>query len=344
MKSSPVTQAIALLDNDWQAYRSLLFNVLSSDNSLLNHINTYLSEHGGKQIRPLLALLSANAMVFGKKDKIEFSRAYACAAVAELIHTATLLHDDVADNSDMRRGKPTVKANFSPAASVLVGDFWLSRGLKLLISQRCDYTVLENFALALDKLASGEMLQMECADSLMTTEEDYFRIISCKTSSLFVATLHSTALEMGMDEDTCRNICEYAELLGLSFQIRDDIFDYSPEMETGKAGGSDILERKITLPLLGAFREAEKTPQGQQETTKLLEAIRTIDPTAPRQDDLAIQQMTQDFVIRYHGIAYAEKALSQCIEKARKALMVLPDSSYRDALIELTEYMCYRTR
>ena len=159
MKSSPVTQAIALLDNDWQAYRSLLLNVLSSDNSLLNHINTYLSEHGGKQIRPLLALLSANAMVFGKKDKIEFSRAYACAAVAELIHTATLLHDDVADNSDMRRGQPTVKANFSPAASVLVGDFWLSRGLKLLISQRCDYAVLENFALALDKLARGEMLQ-----------------------------------------------------------------------------------------------------------------------------------------------------------------------------------------
>lgn len=344
MKSSPVTQAMQLLEPDWGGYRALLIEVLASDNPLLNQINQYLFEHGGKQIRPMLALLTARA-ICGKTDStIDLSRAQSCAAVAELIHTATLLHDDVADDSDVRRGHATVKALFSPAASVLMGDFWLSRGLKLLIKNRCDYGVLESFALAIDKLSSGEMLQMERAEDIQTTEEDYFKIISLKTSSLFVATLHSTAIEMNASPAICERICEFAELLGLSFQIRDDIFDYSPAMDTGKLGGSDILERKITLPLLGAFHHAEQTTEGKKAKDTLLQAIRRIDPTTPCPDDQIAQKQALEFVQQYDGISYAEEALNRCVAQAKEALAILPDSDYRQVLLELTDYMCYRTR
>ncbi|MBO7278581.1 MAG: polyprenyl synthetase family protein [Bacteroidales bacterium] len=341
---SPVESILNLLDKDWQAYREVFFSVLSTENRLLNQINAYLGQNGGKQIRPMLSLLTARAILAGSDHPIDFNRALGCAAVAELIHTATLLHDDVADDSDVRRGKPTVKAKFSAAASVLVGDFWLSRGLKILIDNRCDYAVLQSFALALDQLSSGEMLQMECADDLRTTESDYYQIISCKTSSLFVATLRSTAIEMGASPEVCESICEFAEQLGLSFQIRDDIFDYSPQLETGKAGGSDILERKITLPLLGAFHKADETPEGQQEKAALLAAIEQIDPTENKPEYEAIQQQTQAFVLRYDGIAYADQALNVCIQKAKKALDVLVDSPYKTALLNLTDYMCVRTR
>ena len=206
-------------------------------------------------MRPVLCLLAAEAC--GKTSAMT----YECAAVCEIIHTATLLHDDVADNGNIRRGHPTIKAAFSPAASVLTGDYWLSRGMYVLLN-KCNREILEHFTQALHDLSIGEIIQMEKAEALDTTKEDYYNIIACKTASLFVAAVKSGAISANAPQEYIDAISEYAYHLGLAFQMRDDIFDYSPKMDTGKLPGADIKERKITLPLLCAMA-AEPQEEGR---------------------------------------------------------------------------------
>lgn len=349
MNQNPTEQILHLLQPDWEAYRSLLLEALSSENRMLNRINAYLTENAGKQIRPMLALLAANALnaenPAGPETEKRMTRARVCAAVSELIHTATLLHDDVADDSDLRRGKPTVKALFSPTASVLMGDFWLARGLKLITRYECGDEPLQAFAQALDELADGEMLQMTCAEELSTDEDTYYAIILRKTASLFIATLQSVCSVLQADALRSRSLVRFARYLGLSFQIRDDIFDYSPDLKTGKAGGADILERKLTLPLLGAMRNAVSTEAGLTEKNNLMELIRTIEPGHPEDAGYRkIQDTVLAFVRRYRGIEYAEDALQQCLKNARETLETIGGSVYRDALLQLTDYMGYRTR
>ena len=178
------------LGEHWSGYGCAIRKALAHDNKLLTKLNEYIIDTAGKQLRPVLCLLSAQAS--GTVSQMT----YECAAVCEIIHTATLLHDDVADNGDIRRGVPTVKAAFSPAASVLTGDYWLAKGLFLLIG-KCNTTILELFTTALHDLSVGEIIQMEKAEEIDTTKEDYYRIIECKTASLFIAAVKSGAISAG---------------------------------------------------------------------------------------------------------------------------------------------------
>lgn len=314
------------LNEVWNKFEEEVEKALSSDNKLLNTINSYLLSNSGKKIRSVLALLVSQS--YPQKNN---HLPIVCAAVAELIHTATLLHDDVVDDSDMRRGVSTVKSLFSPGASVLMGDYWLSKAIHLLIENRCDYDVLKNFSSTIEDLAKGEMLQMERADDLLTTEEDYYEIIRCKTASLFISTIKSAAQISKFPINIINAFEEYAYNLGITFQIRDDIIDYQSSSITGKDTDSDISERKITLPLFGAVKNNPSiNPQIHDYLSKI-----DILKGAKDSENKAIVSKVKKLVLENDGIDYAILKLRVHIEKAKAALLELPDSIAKSHLIRI---------
>ena len=319
------------LGEHWSGYSTALGNALAHNNKLLTQLNKYIIDTAGKQMRPVLCLLSAQAC--GEVSQMS----YECAAVCEIIHTATLLHDDVADNGDMRRGVPTVKAVFSPAASVLTGDYWLARGMHVLIN-KCNVEILGHFTKALHDLSVGEIIQMEKAEELDTTKEDYYKIIECKTASLFIAAVKSGAISAGAPQEYVDAMAEYAYHLGLAFQMRDDIFDYSPKMDTGKLPGADLKERKITLPLLCAM---EAAPQEEDAIRKLIDGIENsiAKDSCVSDSDKEIITSVNGFISKYNGIAKAQEILEHHVRIAADALSILPQSTAKERLIQLVQYV-----
>lgn len=318
------------LGKDWSGYQEAIGNALQHNNKLLTRINGYIIDTAGKQLRPVLCLLAAQAG--GKVSQMS----YECAAVCEIIHTATLLHDDVADNGNIRRGVPTVKAAFSPAASVLTGDYWLARGVEVLI-HKCNTEILGLFTTALHDLSVGEIIQMEKAEELDTTLDDYYKIIECKTASLFMAAVKSGAISAGAGKAAVDSLAEYAYHLGVAFQMRDDIFDYSPKMDTGKLAGADLKERKITLPLLCAMAQAP------EEEARIRGLIEGIENTVTKGEEITAEDMeiigkVTGFVNSHNGIAKAQEILEGHISKAIKAISSLPQSNARERLIQLAEF------
>lgn len=313
----------------WGKFTDLLTKTLESKSILLNRINSYLLEASGKQLRPLLAMLTAKACSGFINDK-----AVACAAVSELIHTATLLHDDVVDDSDLRRGRPTVKKLFSSGASLLIGDYWLTRAIHLLISNQCPYSVLSTYSKALEHLSEGEMMQMEFSENLLTSEQDYFEIIKRKTASLFVASVKGAAIVSEADDCTVQELEDFAYGLGCCFQIRDDIIDYYPESVTGKDSNSDILERKITMPLLCAL---EAAPEADRAIRSRMGEI-TMMP-ADRESDLKIAGEIRSFVMEKDGIGRAKTKLADFLKSAKSHLAVLPQSDQVRYMESIADYI-----
>lgn len=314
---------------EWEGFERLLGDALFSRSDLLNRINAYLLESSGKRLRPLLALVTAKACSGFINNK-----SIACAAVSELIHTATLLHDDVVDDSDRRRGRLTVRKLFSPGASLLMGDYWLTRAIHVLIEYGCPAEVLGIYSKAIEELAEGEIIQMELADSLSATEEDYIEVIRRKTASLFIASVKSPAIVSGASEDVVKAMEKYAYWLGCSFQIRDDILDYHSSSETGKDSDSDIMERKITMPLLCAMRNA---PQEEARIRRRMADI-TCDP-AKKLQDREVAEEIRDFVVSNGGLGSAGAILRDYVARACGYLYVLPGSAARDNLESIAAYV-----
>lgn len=312
------------LGQSWEEFRQKFKESLKSEMPLLDKVNTYVAAHGGKQLRPTFTLLIAKALRGFCDDYV-----ISCAAAAELLHTATLLHDDVADDSPVRRGAPTVRALYSPTSSVLVGDFWLSRAVDLVIDHP-DKRVLKVFSKCLNDLAEGEMLQLEKANTLDTTEDDYISIIYRKTASLFEASILSAAYSVKADDRELAACKGYAYHIGLAFQIMDDILDYSPEYASGKPTGQDIREKKITLPLLGLFEAAPK-----KIGKEIRERMRNAD------SELAADAIR--LVKEYDGCGYALKRLREESEMALRAISCFKDSEARDYLERLAGHMAVRT-
>jgi len=236
---------------DLEQVSSIISNAVYSSNDVLNDINNYILQGPGKKIRPLLAFLSAD--ICSKNNSIN-TKTMVIAAAAEIIHTSTLLHDDVVDESFMRRGHKTLYSEFPAHIPVLIGDFWLAKAINIIISSNCGSQIIKNFASTLEDLADGEMYQQKKALSVDTSEEDYLYIINKKTASLFMATVKSAAIVSEASDKQLSAVTQYAFNLGLSFQIRDDILDYEHNPIDGKDVGSDLSERKITMPLLCAFK------------------------------------------------------------------------------------------
>lgn len=317
------------LGEDWKRTEKYITDSLKSDIDLLDKTNRSILSHSGKQLRPIIALLAARACAEGKAadDSCRY------AAGAELLHNATLLHDDVADGSDQRRGMPTIRSMMGPSVSVLIGDYWLVKAMGLILDSHTEMAkVIKLFSRTLSDLAEGELLQLQKAQSGDTDENDYFRIIFNKTASLFEAAAVSAAISVNADEETILAVKEFSISLGLAFQIRDDIFDYSPEMDTGKPAGVDILEQKITLPLLGAFAKA-----GKAKEMEIREKIKKIS-----EDKGKVREEILAFVREYDGIGYARTVLEEYIGKAVSALEKLPESRDREYLAQLARFVAER--
>ena len=317
------------LGSDFERYRQTLSVAIHSEEPYLEAINQYVLGRRGKEIRPVLSLLA------GRSIGALSPASYYCAAASEMLHTATLMHDDVADAASMRRGALSVAAMFSPAAAVLTGDFWLSRSLHLLTTH-CPPAIIDCFAEAVRRMSEGELLQMDKADKLDTSEKDYYNIIYGKTAALFVSSIKSAAMAVEASEPIIGALTDYAENLGLAFQIRDDIFDYSPDLKTGKSSGADIKERKITLPLIGALNNA---PAKAVEIISEIRKIESVFAEKITEREAEVIAEVTAFVRENGGIEYAQQKLEEHIVLAKKALDILPQSGDRDMLTGFAEYV-----
>lgn len=324
------------LGEDFARYRETLSAAVCSDEPFVNSISGYVLAHKGKELRPVLSLFTGR--LCGTLNPLS----YYVAVVAEMLHSATLLHDDVADEAKMRRSAPTVSALFSSTAAVLIGDFWLSRALHVLVS-KCEPEIISCFTDAVQKMAEGELIQMGKAESLDTTEKDYFAIIERKTSALFVACMKSAAYAVGASPEAVGAVEAYALHLGNAFQIRDDIFDYSSDLDTGKAAGADLKERKITLPLLCAM---EYNPA---EESRIRAAVGRVENRKREDgsfsaDELAAMDEVMAFVRENMGIELAQNKLEEQSRLAVSALSGLRDCGDRQVLAAIAEYVGKRER
>lgn len=308
----------------WKDFQRCFADSLQTDIPLLGKVNRFILEHGGKKLRPTFTLLIAQALGAPCDERV-----VSCAAASELLHTATLLHDDVADDALTRRGVPTVTALYSPSTAVLIGDFWLSRAMDLIIDHP-DKRVLHAFSKCLCDLARGEMLQLERAEKGDTTEEDYRQIIYCKTSSLFEAAMVSAAHSAEAGEAETAACRDYACHIGQAFQMMDDILDYSPELSIGKPTGQDIMEKKVTLPLLCLFRKL--TPSAERRLRRRL-----------KNPDAALVEEIFSLVRQYDALSDARRVLEEEIRRAVEALAPLPASEAKSYLEKMAGLMAVRT-
>ena len=316
-----------LLSGPMSRVEALMANVLRSDIDLLDATNRSLLRQGGKQLRPVLTLLSAGACGGINEDSVRF------AAASELIHNSTLLHDDVVDGATERRGRPTVMSILSSPASVLLGDFWLVKAIgTVLDASRFSERVIRLFGKTLSDLAEGELLQMQRASKADTSREDYFRIIYAKTASLFEAAVLSGAISADAPEAWTEALGTYARHLGIAFQIKDDIFDYTGGGALGKPVGIDLLEQKVTLPLLCAL---ESVPEEDAlEMRDLVSRISDMPELAAR---------VRDFVLDRDGIAAAAAEMEKRLDEAVSSLEILPESEEKSYLVKLARFVGERT-
>ena len=317
----------AFLGKDWTRVQELIRSALSSDIRLLNRVNREVLSRSGKQLRPMVSLLMAMAC---SQDGHVTESSLRYAAAAELLHNATIMHDDVADGSKTRRGAPTVSARIGERAAVLLGDFWLSRAVSEVMDASHHDNVARLFSKTLSDLSEGEMLQLQKSEDADTCEEDYYRIIYCKTVSLFEAASVSGAISVDATLERQEAAARYAGALGTAFQIKDDILDYQGGESLGKPMGVDIREGKITLPLLGAFRNA---PSSERKIRKKLAG------GGLSADDC--ERITA-YVKDNGGVEYASSCLDRYILEAESALDIFEDSPQKDYLVQIAAFNAYR--
>jgi octaprenyl-diphosphate synthase len=286
---------------------------------LLDKIMSYIVKRKGKQMRPMFVFLSAGSC--GAITESTFRGA----SLIELLHTATLVHDDVVDEANYRRGFFSVNALWKNKIAVLVGDFLLSRGLMLSIQNK-DFNLLSIVNEAVQEMSEGELLQIEKSRKLDITEEIYFDIIRQKTASLISACCAVGASSSGASDEQVGRMRKFGELIGMAFQIKDDLFDYGEE-EIGKPLGIDIKEKKMTLPLIYALSKAPWA-----EKRKMIRMVRN------ESDKPGKVREVIAFVKRSGGIEYAEKAMSRFYNEALQVLNELPDSRYRQSLHQLVQF------
>lgn len=311
---------------DLAAFQAYFHAAMKGKSGLLGVVTQYVLRQKGKQIRPLLVLLSARA-AGGVTDAT-----HRAASLVELLHTATLVHDDVVDDAERRRGLFSINALWKNKVAVLFGDFLLSRGLLLALDAK-DYDTLHLLSDAIRRMSEGELLQIEKTRHLDLDEATYFQIISDKTASLISACTASGAKSAGADDATVAAMHAFGEKLGLAFQIRDDLFDYGLE-DVGKPLGIDVQEKKLTLPLIHALREAPAS-----ERREVLALVRR----KKKGGDAAAKAVAR-FAEARGGLVYAQTRMLDLAQEALDTLAALPPSPARDALADLTRFAVYRSK
>ncbi|WP_428223515.1 polyprenyl synthetase family protein [Flavobacterium sp.] len=301
---------------------------MSSKVALLNRITYYIVNRKGKQMRPMFVFLTAKMISGG--DVLE--RTYRGALVIELIHTATLVHDDVVDDSNRRRGFFSINALWKNKIAVLVGDYLLSKGLLLSIDNG-DFDLLKIISVAVREMSEGELLQIEKARRLDITEAVYYEIIRQKTATLIAACCALAACSVKPDDkQLIEDMRKFGELIGMAFQIKDDLFDYSEEA-IGKPTGIDIKEQKMTLPLIHVLNNCTS-----KEKSWLINSIKN-----HNKDKKRVKEVIQ-FVKDQNGLAYAEKKMFEFQQQALALLEKFPNSDYKKALILMVNYVIERKK
>ena len=312
------------IDGELKKFNEIFKESLKSKVALVDLVARYILKQKGKKIRPLLVLLSS-------KTTGEVSdRSYRGAAMVELLHTATLVHDDVVDNAETRRSFPSINAVWKNKIAVLMGDYLLSRGLMIAVYQK-DFDFLKVITDTVKRMSEGELLQISKTRKLNNDEETYFRIISDKTASLFSTCCEIGALAVTTDEEKIKSLREFGENLGIAFQIRDDILDYVGSKSVfGKPLGGDIKEKKLTLPLIHALSKAP-----EDESKKIISSIKSGAKKVNVEEVIA-------FVQRYDGITYADQVAKEYAGKAVNNLKVFNDSESKLSLESLVSFVIER--
>ncbi len=323
MNEYSLQPVLDLIENDMGSVNTLILKKLHSEVVLVNQLGHYIVSSGGKRLRPALVILSAGAC------KYEGDQQHLVAAIIEFIHTATLLHDDVVDSSELRRGKETANALFGNEASVLVGDFLYSRAFQMMVEVG-QMRVMEILSEATNVIAEGEVLQLLNCHDPDTTEARYMEVIHSKTAKLFEAASQLGAVLAGLPENTERSMAAYGMHLGTAFQLIDDVLDYSASSdEMGKNVGDDLAEGKPTLPLIYAMQRGD-----EQQADVVRKAIEQgghdlIEPV------LAAIEATG-------AIAYTESVARAEAKKAMEYLEPIADSPYKKALMALADFSVNR--
>ena len=299
-------------------------SILKSKVPLLGIITNYIYRRKGKQLRPLLVFLSA-----GLKGNINQST-YVAASMVELLHTATLIHDDVVDEAYERRGSFSINALWRSKVAVLVGDFLLSKGLLIAIDTN-EFELLRIMSNAVKEMSEGELLQIERSRKMNIDEETYLDIIQKKTATLISACVVNGARSAGANKEELERIANYGKNLGIAFQIKDDIFDYQAKGLLGKPIGNDIKENKLTLPIIHALSNVSKS-----ERSRVLKLFKKA-----KRSNSAIEEII-NFAQQNGGIDYAVRTMNEYKNMAKQALYSFPDSEYRQSLELLADFIVER--
>lgn len=300
---------------------------LKSDVALLDKITNYVIRRQGKQMRPMFVFLTAKCL----NGKVSDS-SYTAASLIELLHTATLVHDDVVDDANERRGFFSVNALWKNKIAVLVGDYLLSRGLLLSVDKN-EFRLLQIVSTAVKEMSEGELLQIEKARKLDITEEIYFDIIRQKTASLIASCCAAGAASVTADETVIAKWKRFGELVGLAFQIKDDIFDYGDGEKIGKPTGNDIRERKMTLPLIHALKICD-----QNTRRELINIVKN------HNEESAYVKKAIKIVVESGGVKYAYDKMIILKNEALELLKDVESCEAKTALVGLVEYTVYREK
>ncbi len=323
-KSDGLEYIRTLIADDFKAVDDLIKSSLSSDVLLIGQVGHYIINSGGKRLRPLLVLLCAKAVGYAGKQHIDM------AAIIEFIHTATLLHDDVVDASELRRGQDTANTIWGNEASVLVGDFLYSRSFQMMVKIK-SMRVMEILSDATNTIAEGEVMQLLCCRDPDTTEQQYLNVIYCKTAKLFEAGCQLGAILANSESTIEENMLDFGKHLGSAFQIIDDVLDYSGTSENiGKNIGDDLAEGKPTLPLIHAMHK------GDEEQTAIIRS-------AIKNGGLDQIERVSKIIHDTQSLEYATEIAKMELNLALAKLECLPDSDYKSALTILARFSVERS-
>jgi octaprenyl-diphosphate synthase len=321
--SSSVDKLKAPIEEELELFEQKFREVMRSHVSLLDKVNYYIYQRKGKQVRPMFIFLAAK-MCGGVTEAT-----YIGASLVELLHTATLVHDDVVDDSYERRGFFSVNAIWKNKIAVLVGDYFLSKGLLLALDTN-NYNLLHITSTAVKRMSEGELLQMEKARKLDIDEEVYFEIIKNKTASLIAAACEVGAASATKDVTLIAKMHEIGELIGIAFQIKDDLFDYGEE-DIGKPRGIDIKERKMTLPLIFALKNSSAS-----EKKWVINVVKNHNEDKDKVDELI------QFITNKGGLKYAEEKMYEYKNRAFDIIKTIEQTDAKTGLIDLVNYITER--
>ena len=323
----PIAQIKAPINFEMELFEKKFRLSMSSKVALLNRITHYVVNRKGKQMRPMFVFLVSKMVSGGEVN----DRTYRGASVIELIHTATLVHDDVVDDSNRRRGFFSINALWKNKIAVLVGDYLLSKGLLLSIDNN-DFDLLKIISVAVREMSEGELLQIERARKLDITEEIYYDIIRQKTATLIAACCSLGAASVKPDSKHVERMRKFGELIGMAFQIKDDLFDYGEE-KIGKPTGIDIKEQKMTLPLIYTLNHAS-----EKDRRWLINSVKN-----HNKDSKRVKEVIQ-FVKNSGGLEYAVAKMKEFQQEAFHKLKSYPDSPYKQSLELMMNYVIDRKK